>query len=134
MARPARPLDSRDVVRLLAQLGYDLDLARVETAISDGAGVLVAELDREVVGVLTFGIRRQLHRNGEVTTIDALVVDERRRSGGIGAALLQHLVALATREGSESIELHSHVSRVAARRFYEREGFEVTSNFFRRVL
>lgn len=134
VVRPARPEESAEVARLLAQLGYDLDLAVVAAAISGAGGALVADLDGEVVGLLTFGTRYQLHRSGNVTTVDALVVDESRRSSGIGAALVGHLVALARREGSESIELHSRISRVAARRFYEREGFELTSNFFRKVL
>ena len=134
VARPARPEERTEVARLLAQLGYDVDPAAVDTAILDGEGVLVAELDGEVVGLLTYDSRRQLHRNGTVTTIDALVVDETRRSAGIGAALIDRLVGLAREEGSESIELHSHLSRTAARRFYERAGFELTSNSFRRVL
>lgn len=134
VARSARPDDSAQVVHLLAQLGYDVDQAAVENAISDGEGVLVTEMDGEVVGLLTYNTRRHLQRNGKVTTIDALVVDETVRSAGIGNALVDHLVVLAREEGCESIELHSHMSRVDARRFYERAGFELTSNFFRMVL
>jgi GNAT superfamily N-acetyltransferase len=134
VVRPAGPEEGPQVTHPLSQLGYDVDVTAVETAISQGDDVLVAELDKEMVGLLTFGSRYQLHRNGKVTTIDALVVDESRRSRGIGAAPVQHLVAMAKWEGWESIELHSQVSRVAARRFYEREGFEVTSNFFRKTL
>ena len=32
--------------------------------------------------------------------------------------------------GAPIVDLHSHRSRVDARRFYERDGFEVTSNYF----
>ena len=32
--------------------------------------------------------------------------------------------------GARIVELHSHSSRAEARRFYERHGFEVTSNYF----
>lgn len=134
VVRPAAAEDQSIVLALLAQLGYDPAPAPIEGAISRGDGVLVAELDGAVAGVLTYASRYQLHRNGRVTTIDALVVDECRRSAGVGAALLDHLVAVARRDGSESVELHSHQSRVEARRFYEREGFELTSNFFRKVL
>ena len=102
MAGSARSEDSAEVTDLLAQLGYDVDPAAVDTAISEGEGVLVAEVDGEVVGLLTYDTRRQLHRNGTVTTIDALVVDETRRSAGIGCALIDHPVALAREEGAES--------------------------------
>ena len=134
VVRPAVAQDQSVLVALLAQLGYELAPLAVKRAISQRDGILVAELNGEAVGVLTYGTRYQLHRNGRVTTIDALVVDDSLRSAGIGAALVDHLVALARREGSESVELHSHQSRTEAQRFYERAGFELTSNFFRRVL
>lgn len=134
VVRPAHRDDTEPAARLLTQLGYDVPASTIGIAISEGQGILVAELDGAVVGLLTYATRFQLHRGGLVTTVDALVVDEALRSGGIGSRLLGHLVEVVRAEGVESVELHSNRSRTAAHRFYQQAGFELTSSFFRKVL
>ncbi|HEX4864283.1 MAG TPA: GNAT family N-acetyltransferase [Acidimicrobiales bacterium] len=123
--------DAVAVSGLLSQLGYEVSAAQVDQH-ADGARtvVLVAEEDGRVIGMVASHTRWHLHRDGLVTSIDSLVVDREVRSHGVGAALVVAVCDEAKRTGARMVELHSHQSRVEARRFYERHGFEVTSNYF----
>jgi GNAT superfamily N-acetyltransferase len=129
--RPFAPADAEAVSGLLDQLGYQVPAAQVEKhAGRDGGALLVAEQDGRVVGVLAAHTRWHLHRDGIVTSIDSLVVDREIRSRGVGAALLAAVCDNARLAGARVVDLHSNRSRLDARRFYERHGFEVTSNYF----
>ncbi len=128
--------DGSQIVRLLRQLGYDRDIVSVEDDIRSGAAgdVIVAASDDHIAGLLTMKIHRQFHWGALVASIESLVVDERDRSGGIGAALVEAAVECARASQCKLVELHSNQHRTQARRFYEREGFEVTGNYFVRQL
>ena len=129
--RPITPKDADAVSMLLDQLGYKVPPAQVERhAGEDGSAVLVVEEDGRVIGMVATHTRWHLHHDGLVTSIDSLVVDPEIRSQGAGAALVEAVCADAGRAGARMVELHSHQSRLDARRFYERHGFEVTSNYF----
>jgi len=93
----------------------------------------VAELDRDVVGLIAVTTRRQFQRAGNLITIDTLVVDERHRSRGIGEQLVGVALEAAARSSAQAVEAVSALRRVEARRFYERLGFEVTANYFVRT-
>jgi len=56
-----------------------------------------------------------------------LVVDERVRGGGIGAALVHAAERALTDASCGIVEVTSHVRREDAHRFYERLGYERTS-------
>ncbi len=128
--RLASPTDADEIVRLLRQLGYELTAQQVHEHLGASPEVLVAADAGQLVGVLAYHTRRPLHRPARVTSIDALVVDEQHRSRGIGAGLLEMLIEVARSAGAELVDLHSNCSRTEARRFYERHGFELTSNYF----
>ena len=133
--RAARPEDAPRISVLLDQLGWVVppDKVVVELSASPTTEVVVAELDRDVVGLIAVTTRRQFQRAGNLITIDALVVDERHRSRGIGEQLVGVAVEAAARSSAQAVEAVSHLRRVEARRFYERLGFEVTSNYFVRT-
>jgi GNAT superfamily N-acetyltransferase len=134
--RTAEVGDSGQIVRLLRQLGYDRDIVAVEDDIRSGAAgdVIVAATEDDIVGVLTMKIHRQFHLGAVVASIESLVVDQGERSRGIGAALVEAAVETARGSQCRLVELHSNHHRTQARRFYEREGFEITSNYFVRQL
>ena len=134
--RMAEVADSGQIVRLLRQLGYDREIGAVEDDVASGAAgsVIVAATEDGIVGLLTMKIHRQFHWGAVVASIESLVVAESERSGGIGAALVEAAVDIARASQCRLIELHSNHRRTQARRFYERQGFEVTSNYFVRQL
>lgn len=129
--RPVTPADAPQVSDLLVQLGYRVPADEIERRIRDGdTSALVAEGAGRILGLLAYGTQWHLHNDCLITSIDSLVVDEGSRSYGVGAALLDAVCEIARQAGAQLVDLHSNVSRVDARRFYERYGFVVTSNYF----
>ena len=125
--RPARQGDAADLARLTAQLGYDVEsdglaqrLSRVLA--SPDQGVIVADLDGEVVGWVHTMIWEYLEAEAFVV-IGGLVVDESRRKAGIGRALMQAAEEWARSRGHSVVRLWSSLARTGAHRFYERIGY-----------
>jgi predicted N-acetyltransferase YhbS len=133
--RAARPEDASRISVLLEQLGWAVtpDKVAAELAASPTTEIVVAESDGDVVGLIAVTTRRQFQRAGNLITIDTLVVDEAHRSHGIGERLVGVALEAAARCSAQAVEAVSHHRRVDARRFYERLGFEVTSNYFVRT-
>ncbi|MBO0828758.1 MAG: GNAT family N-acetyltransferase [Streptosporangiales bacterium] len=83
--------------------------------------LLVAWHDGTPVGMLTlvaFPIP-----SGTRAWIEDVVVDERLRGHGIGAALTTKAIDVALGKGARTIDLTSRPSRAAANRLYQRLGF-----------
>jgi predicted N-acetyltransferase YhbS len=135
MLRAAQPEDAPRISVLLDQLGWVVPPEKVvvELSASPSTEVVVAELDRDVVGLIAVTTRRQFQRAGNLITIDTLVVDERHCSRGIGEQLVGVALEAAARSGAQAVEAVSALRRVEARRFYERLGFEITANYFVRT-
>lgn len=134
--RAARPEDAPRISILLDQLGWAVTPEQVVTELSSSprTEVVVAQTDDEIVGLIAVTTRRQFQRAGSLITIDTLVVDEMHRSRGTGEQLVRVALEAAARCDAQAVELVSDLRRVEARRFYERLGFEVTSNYFVRAL
>ena len=131
LIRQAETRDAPGIARLVGQLGYaataDEVSERLTVMASEGRTVLVAEVGGAVAGVLSTSVMRVLHRPAPVGRISMLVVDERQRGGGIGAALVRAAEAALAQQGCYMVEVTSNVARVDAHRFYERLGYEQTS-------
>ena len=134
--RAARPHDAPRISVLLDQLGWVVAPEQVATELSASptTEIVVAESDGDVVGFIAISTRRQFQRAGNLITIDTLVVDQAHRSRGVGEQLVGAAFEAAARWSAQAVELVSHVRRVDARRFYERLGFDLTSNYFVRTL
>ena len=66
--------------------------------------------------------------------VDNVVVDETRRSGGIGAAMMDWLEDHAHALGCKSVMLDSYVTLARAHKFYFRRGYEILGYHFRKEL
>ena len=133
--RHAVVADAPRLAALLDELGYGVEPEMVEVELrGDDAEVVVADDDGVVVGLLAMHTRRHFQRAAPVLSIDALVVGQSHRGRGVGAMLVHHAVDVAMASGAKLVDLNSSVTRVDARRFYERLGFEVVSHHFRRAL
>jgi GNAT superfamily N-acetyltransferase len=71
---------------------------------------------------------------GRFLYVDDLVTLPSYRSQGYGAALLSWIEDLAQTEGCAQMHLDSRMQRKDAHRFYEREGMEIVSFHFRKVI
>src|SRR5438046_3580341 len=90
--RPAAAADATSIATLLGQLGYPSSaedavarLARLE-AFSD-ATALVAELDGQVIGLVTCHVFPSIHAPTPVAWVTTLVVDEQHLQQGAGRRL-----------------------------------------------
>jgi GNAT superfamily N-acetyltransferase len=114
--------------------------AEVRAAIADpGIGaILLAEGEGEIVGVLSASWQRALHVPGRYATIQDLWVDSGWRSRGVGADLVDELVALCRAQGVARIEVGLPREDFAAIRateaFYGGNGFEHLGPRMRRLI
>ena len=83
--------------------------------------LLARDAGGAVVGMLTLAVFRI--PTGLRAWIEDVVVDEAARGQGVGAALTQVAIEIATRRGARTVDLSSRPSREAANRLYQRLGF-----------
>lgn len=141
--RNATAADLPALVRLLAQLNEGFPLAPTErhraafeaVAADPRQRLLVVERDGAVVGTAVLVIVPNLGHNGApYALIENVVVDEAVRGQRHGEALLRHVIDEARAAGCYKVVLTSRKSRKDAHRFYERLGFNATSEGFRYTL
>ena len=87
-------------------------------------GVMVAEQDSEIVGMVSMMLLPRLNRTRSELYIPEMVVSESSRGMGVGKALMGSCVKIAKREKCYRIRLESGNQRKGAHRFYEKIGFE----------
>lgn len=133
--RDARADDADDIAVLITQLNYPTDAAfisrrLVEFLTSPHAFVLVAEVDHEVVGVLSFNSEIAFHKEGRIGSITALSVREDMRGRHIGSMLVDACETRALEQGCFRIAVASGVKRLRAHKFYQDLGYiEKTKRF-----
>lgn len=104
----------------------------------DGASVLIAEADGDVVGVLSASWQRAIHVPGVYATIQDLWVDEAWRSRGVGAELVEAIASQARTRGVSRLEVglprETFAAIASTESFYRRNGFEHLGPRMRRLL
>jgi GNAT superfamily N-acetyltransferase len=138
--RRAKPADARRVAQLSGQLGYPATkkqiIARMKrlTPASQHA-VFVAQQHEVVIGWVHVTASRLLEVPARAE-INALIVDEAVRSGGIGELLLEAAEKWARRAGCRGVSVRSNVIRERAHHFYQKNGYEhyKTQKAFRKKL
>ncbi|MFL6264351.1 MAG: GNAT family N-acetyltransferase [Thermoanaerobaculia bacterium] len=130
--RPATPADSSKLADLTTQLGYPTSPEEAEARLRDLASrpenaVLVAEEGGEVAGWIHVSALRSLEME-PCAMIQGLVVDESRRGGGIGAALVEAAADWAAGHGFRTLRVRSNSVRERTHAFYERLGFTRTKS------
>ncbi len=95
--------------------------------------LLVAEVDGTVAGTLQLTIVPNLsHSAAPWANIENMVVDEKARGQGVGAALLEEAASRAEAAGCYKISLTSRNERADAHRFYRANGYEPRHQGFSR--
>ena len=138
--RAASRDDVPAIVRLLADdaLGAQRELieepvapvylqAFDEMAEQAGNELLVAVIDDLVIGCLQLTIIAGISRRGvRRAQIEGVRVSSNHRGEKVGEQLVMEALARARAAGCGLVQLTSDVSRLDARRFYERFGFKAT--------
>lgn len=118
----------RRLVPQLSRSNPPPERAALEAIAASEASRLLVAVDRRregadaIVGTLTLALFRI--PTGLRAWIEDVIVDERARGQGVGAALNRFAIELAESEGATTIDLTSRPSREAANRLYQRLGFE----------
>ncbi len=86
-----------------------------------------------IVGVAGYWLFSRFY-SGLYMDVDNVVVDETRRSGGIGAAMMDWLEDQARSLGCKAVMLDSYVTLARAHKFYFRRGYEILGYHFRKEL
>jgi len=87
----------------------------------DASTLLLAKEGATIVGSMTLVVFPI--PTGVRAWIEDVVVDEQARGKGVGEALNQSAIEIATKSGAKTIDLTSRPSREAANRLYQRLGF-----------
>ena len=97
-----------------------------------GYSLLVAEENGEVVGTTVLVILPGMaHGTSPFAVVEYVVVDEKRRSHGIGKLLMEYCLARAKEAGCYKVMLTSDKRRERAHKFYRSLGFETSAEGFR---
>jgi GNAT superfamily N-acetyltransferase len=115
------------------------DLSPYRAALAEIAqgpgGVLVAEVDGQVVGVCQLIVFRHLQSKGGLCAeVEAVHVHPDHRGHGYGGVLMRAAIQRARELGCYRVQLTSNDARPDAHRFYERLGFEPSHRGFKLIL
>ena len=107
--------------------------AKMKRVFAGGARMCVAVEGTVVAGVAVYRIYENTF-NGRQLYVDDLVTDEKRRSTGVGRALLSYLERKARDANLDNLALDSGTQRTQAHKFYFREGMVATAFHFGKKL
>ena len=141
--RPALEKDIPRILELYPQLSFNPgdyktppveDCKKVLAAAAKvpGYSLLVAEENSQVVGTTVLAILPGFaHGTAPFAVIEYVVVDEKRRSKGIGKLMMEYCLARAKEAGCYKVMLTSDKRRERAHKFYRSMGFEASAEGFR---
>ena len=84
--------------------------------------ILVAEADRQVVGLLSWSVRPDLYHAGNACLIEELVVKQELRDQGVGGALMHELFSRLAGHRCVEIAVAVMPENIQAIRFYRSHG------------
>jgi GNAT superfamily N-acetyltransferase len=139
LIRKAVKDDARAITGLLDQLGYPGTETFISPRVSQQIGhpdalLLVAEMDAQLVGFISLHFIPQLGLAGAFCRVSYFCVSESKRDLGIGAKLAERAEAEARTRGCDRMEVHCHARRVAAHRFYRRQGYRESPKYLIKML
>ena len=129
--RRATPHDAARLAELLHAFNTEFDtetpgvevLAERLRTLLGGTSTFAVLGGDPAVGLALVTLRPNVWSEGPVALLDEMYVEPARRGGGVGGAVLRHMVEICRELGVAAIEINVDESDAAAMRFYERHGF-----------
>jgi GNAT superfamily N-acetyltransferase len=106
---------------------------RMKEVFGSGAEMAVAVVEGHVAGITVFRIIEKTFTGRELYC-DDLVTDEKRRSGGVGHALIAYMEKVGRERRCDMLALDSGTHRQQAHKFYFREQMPITAFHFSKKL
>lgn len=127
--RSALEKDSTDIARLIVELAENSGETSPITAEyaaqylgTPGSHVLLAEEDRQVVGLLSYSIRANLYHAGDTCLIEELIVQQSARSRGVGGRLIEALFQRLASSNCVEVSVTTMPDNQKAVAFYKSHG------------
>lgn len=129
--RRATPHDAARLAELLHAFNTEFDtetpgvevLAERLRTLLGGTSTFAVLGGDPAVGLALVTLRPNVWSEGTVALLDEMYVEPAHRGGGVGGAVLRHMVEICRELGVAAIEINVDESDAAAMRFYERHGF-----------
>ncbi|SNZ14816.1 Acetyltransferase (GNAT) family protein [Natronoarchaeum philippinense] len=116
--------ERREAVPILRQLWPDADPKEIIDWTGEEEYHLFGRFDGDdIVGVAGVQLGNHLH-HARIAWLYDLVVDEPRRGGGHGTALLEHVEAWVTQQDCEYVALANPLGGGAVHEYYENRDYE----------
>lgn len=137
--RNASVADAAALAALLDELGYPASandvVARLASPEAFGNAIaLVAEIERQVAGLVTCHSFPSIHHSAPVAWLTTMVVGKGFQRSGIGRQLVSAAEQLARRRGAGRVSVTSGRQRDDAHAFYRGLGYEASGVRFTRAL
>ena len=137
--RSAEVTDAESIQELMTMLGYSLDskeaFRRLSIIKNDQSNtVLLAEINKEVVGLIAVSWQHMLHYPAPVARITELVVKDSQKRKGVGQKLVAAAEKQAAENGCSFMEVTTAFHREDAQGFYKASGYEEASFKFQKSL
>jgi len=134
VTRRATPHDAARIAELLHAFNTEFDtetpgvavLAERLRTLLDGSSTFAVLGGDSAVGLALVTLRPNVWSEGPVALLDEMYVDPAHRGGGVGSAILRHMVEICRDLGAAAVEINVDESDAGAQRFYERHGFRGT--------
>jgi ribosomal protein S18 acetylase RimI-like enzyme len=127
--REARLSDAPHIVRLITELartgGEESPITESYAArylSCPGSSVLLAEVDGQVVGLLSYSACPNLFHAADSGLIEELIVSEDARGSGVGSALLSEVLRRLESMGCAEVSVSTMSDNTDAQRFYRLHG------------
>jgi ribosomal protein S18 acetylase RimI-like enzyme len=125
--REANRDDAAVIVRLVRELADEEGSDLTETYAAEhlsfpGCGVLLAEVDGKVAGLLAYSVRSDLYHASPTCLIEELIVQEAYRGQGVGGALVEELFRRARIQGCAEVSVTTMPDNHRAIKFYRSHG------------
>ena len=121
--------DAAQLAELLSQLDYPATTEFVEGKLRkllhhpDVYCLVAVDGSNRVIGFISLHFIPQLGLEGDFCRISYFCIDQQSRSQRIGKLLEERAVEVARERRCDRIEVHCHIRRTHAHRFYERQGY-----------
>jgi GNAT superfamily N-acetyltransferase len=136
--REAKPSDAGRLAELIRELGHEIVEKQVRKNLDalkkTGELLLVATLDKQIVGMCAVSRRIMINRPAPLGRITSLIVTRDAQGHGIGRMLVEAAEAWLREEGCQLVEVTSNDRLAEAHAFYRHLGYDRTSIRFAKTL